>query len=61
MVEFSATVDSDVAWKDSSHRSMSGSSFAAAVMTGIVARLLSVYPIRDPLLLKALLRRVYGN
>lgn len=61
MVEFSAAVDSDVAWKDSSHRSMSGSSFAAAVMTGIVARLLSVYPIRDPLLLKALLRRVYGN
>jgi hypothetical protein len=61
MVEFSAALDSDVAWKDGSHRSMSGSSFAAAVMTGIVARLLSVYPIRDPLLLKALLRRVYGD
>ena len=61
MVGFSAAADSDVAWKDGSHRSMTGSSFAAALMTGIVARLLSVYPIRDPLLLKALLRRVYGG
>jgi subtilisin family serine protease len=61
MVEFTAAADPDVPWKDGTHRSMSGSSFAAAVMTGIVARLLSVYPIRDPLLLKALLRRVYGN
>ena len=42
MVEFTAAADCD----------------AAALMTGIVARLLSVYPIRDPLLLKALLRRV---
>ena len=40
---------------------MTGSSFAAALMTGIVARLLSVHPIRDPLLLKALLRRIYGG
>jgi subtilisin len=61
MVEFTAAVDPEVAWKDGTRRSMSGSSFAAAVMTGIVARLLSVYPIRDPLLLKALLRRVYAN
>jgi subtilisin len=42
MVEFTAAADCD----------------AAALMTGIVARLLSVYPIRDPLLLKALLRKV---
>ena len=57
MVGFSAAPDSEVPWKDGTHRSMTGSSFAAALMTGIVARLLSVYPIRDPLLLKALLRR----
>ena len=61
MVEFTAAADRDVAWKDGTHRSMTGSSFAAALMTGIVARLLSVYPIRDPLLLKALLRRVYAT
>jgi subtilisin family serine protease len=61
MVEFSAAIDGDVAWKDGSHRSMTGSSFAAALMTGIVARLLSVYRTRDPLLLKALLQRVYGG
>ena len=61
MVGFSAAPDGDVPWKDGTHRSMTGSSFAAALMTGIVARLLSVYPIRDPLLLKALLRRIYGG
>lgn len=61
MVEFTAAADRDVAWRDGTHRSMTGSSFAAALMTGIVARLLSVYPIRDPLLLKALLRRVYAS
>jgi hypothetical protein len=60
MVEFTAAADCDVAWNDGGHRSMSGSSFAAAFTTGIVARLLSVYPIRDPLFLKALLRRVYA-
>lgn len=61
MVEFSAAANCDVAWKHGGHRSMTGSSLAAALMTGIVARLLSVYPIRDPLLLKALLRRVYAT
>ena len=61
MVGFTAAADGEVAWKDGTHRSMTGSSFAAALMTGIVARLLSVYPIRDPLLLKALLRRLYGG
>jgi hypothetical protein len=60
MVEFTASADCEVAWKDGGRRSMTGSSFAAARLTGIVARLLSVYPIRDPLLLKALLRRVYA-
>jgi len=61
MVEFTAAANCDVAWKDGSRRSMTGSSFAAARLTGIVARLLSVHPIRDPLLLKALLRRVYAT
>lgn len=60
MVEFTAAANCEVAWKDGGRRSMTGSSFAAARLTGIVARLLSVHPIRDPLLLKALLRRVYA-
>jgi hypothetical protein len=37
---------------------MTGSSFAAAWVSGILARLLSVYPKIDPILAKSLLRRV---
>jgi subtilisin len=61
IVEFTGSANCEVAWKDGGRRSMTGSSCAAARMTGIVARLLSVHPIRDPLLLKALLRRVYAG
>lgn len=61
MVEFTAAASCEVAWKNGGRCLMTGSSFAAARLTGIVARLLSVHPIRDPLLLKALLRRVYAS
>jgi hypothetical protein len=37
---------------------MTGSSFAAAWLSGMLARLLSVYPEIDPFLAKSLLRRV---
>ncbi len=47
-----------VAWKDGGHRVMSGSSFAAAHLTGLLARLLSVYPDLDPLEAKASLREL---
>jgi hypothetical protein len=59
MVEF-ATADAEVRvpWKDRGHRVMTGSSFAAAWLSGMHARLLSVYPEMDPILAKSLLRRV---
>ena len=59
MVEF-ATADAEVRvpWKDRGHRVMTGSSFAAAWLSGMLARLLSVYPEIDPILAKSLLRRV---
>ena len=47
-----------VPWKDRGHRVMTGSSFAAAWLSGMLARLLSVYPEIDPILAKSLLRRV---
>jgi hypothetical protein len=40
---------------------MTGSSFAAAWLSGMLARLLSVYPEIDPFLAKSLLRRVAGE
>jgi subtilisin family serine protease len=59
LVEFVAPGEEiDVAWKDGGRRLMTGSSFAAAHVTGLMARLLSEHPIRDPLLLKAVLRRL---
>jgi len=59
MVEFAApAAEVRVPWKDGGHRVMTGSSFAAAWVSGILARLLSVYPKIDPILAKSLLRRV---
>lgn len=59
MVELAApAADVRVPWKDGGHRVMTGSSFAAAWLSGILARLLSVYPEIDPFLAKSLLRRV---
>jgi subtilisin family serine protease len=62
MVEFAApAAELRVAWKQGGHRVMTGSSFAAAWLSGMLARLLSVYPRIDPLLAKSLLRRVAGE
>ena len=59
IVEFSAQGENvRVPWRDSSHRTMTGSSFAAAHLSGLLARLLSVHPLRDVHLVKALLRQV---
>ncbi|MGA7394636.1 MAG: S8 family serine peptidase [Terrimicrobiaceae bacterium] len=62
MVEFAApAAEVRVAWKQGGHRVMTGSSFAAAWLSGMLARLLSVYPGLDPLLAKSLLRRIAGE
>ena len=59
MVEFAApAAEVRVPWKNRGHRVMTGSSFAAAWLSGMLARLLSVYPKIDPVLAKSLLRRV---
>jgi subtilisin family serine protease len=62
MVEFAApAAEVRVPWKNGGHRIMTGSSFAAAWLSGVLARLLSVYPEIDPMLAKSLLRRVAGE
>jgi subtilisin len=62
LVEFAApAAEVRVPWKQGGHRVMTGSSFAAAWLSGMLARLLSVYPQIDPLLTKSLLRRVAGE
>jgi subtilisin family serine protease len=62
MVEFAApAAEVRVPWKNGGHRIMTGSSFAAAWLSGMLARLLSVYPEIDPMLAKSLLRRVAGE
>jgi subtilisin len=62
LVEFAApSKEEHVAWKHGGHRVMMGSSFAAAHLSGLLARLLSVYPLRDPLLAKALLRQLFSR
>jgi Subtilase family len=62
MVEFAApAAEMRVPWKHGGHRVMTGSSFAAAWLSGMLARLLSVYPEIDPFLAKSLLRRWAGE
>lgn len=62
IVEFAApAAEVRVPWKHGGHRVMTGSSFAAAWLSGMLARLLSVYPEIDPFLAKSLLRRVAGE
>ena len=59
MVQFAApAAEVRLPWKGHGHRVMTGSSFAAAWLSGMLARLLSVYPEVDPILAKSLLRRV---
>jgi subtilisin family serine protease len=59
LVEFAAHgVDVDVPWKDGQRKRMSGSSFAAPKVAGLLACLLSEVPDLPPLEAKALLHRL---
>ena len=59
LVEFAAPAAGvRVPWKQGGQRVMTGSSFAAAWVSGVLARLLSIYPEIDPFLAKSLLRRL---
>jgi len=58
LVEFAARGENiDLLWKGGGKKKSSGSSFAAPVATGILARLLSTYPELSPLAAKELLRQ----
>ncbi|MFA7343542.1 MAG: S8 family serine peptidase [Terrimicrobiaceae bacterium] len=58
LVEIAApTENALLPWKGGGHRVLTGSSFAAAKVSGLVARILSAEPGLDALQLKALLRR----
>lgn len=57
LVEFGAEgVDVRLPWKGGSYKSVSGSSFAAPVVTGHLAKLLSAFPDLTPIQAKALLQ-----
>jgi subtilisin len=59
LVEFAAKgVDVQVLWRDNTSKKMSGSSFAAPRVTGMLARMLSIYPTITPLQAKALFHRL---
>lgn len=61
-VEFLAPgAEVDVAWNQGGRRLMTGSSFAAAHLSGLVARILSRCEVRDALLIKAALRACVGK
>lgn len=57
MVEFGASGDNvEVAWLNGERKLVTGASFAAARMTGLLARMISSIPCIDPLLAKASLK-----
>ena len=59
LAEFAAAGENiDVAWAGGSRKCVTGSSYAAPVMSGLLARLLSVHPSLRPLEAKALLHRL---
>lgn len=59
LVEFAAPgVDIDIAWMGGVLKKETGSSFAAPHVTGLLARLLSVYPQLKPPVAKALLQEI---
>jgi len=62
LVEFSARgEDVDVAWLGGTNKRVTGSSFAAPHLTGLLARLLSGLPTLSPLEAKAILARLGGR
>jgi subtilisin family serine protease len=59
LVEFAAAGDRvEVAWNGGGRKTVTGSSYAAPVVAGLLARLLSVYPGLPALEAKALLHRI---
>jgi subtilisin len=59
MVEFAARGEElEVAWLDGGRKKVTGSSFAAPHVAGLLARLLSPYPALSPLHAKALLQKL---
>jgi subtilisin len=59
LVEFVAQgVNVKVAWSDGKEKIVTGSSFAAPRLAGLLARLLSVYPDLSPLQAKAILHKI---
>lgn len=59
LVEFAAAGDRiDVAWMGGGRKTVTGSSYAAPVVSGLLARLLSEYPALPPLEAKAILHRL---
>lgn len=59
LVEFAAAGENvTVAWRNGEQKTVTGSSYAAPLVAGLVARLLSVYPALSPLEAKALLHRI---
>lgn len=59
LVEFAARgEDIDVAWSGGTHKRVTGSSFAAPHLTGLLTRLISGFPTLSPLEAKALLQRL---
>lgn len=59
LVEFAARgVDLEVPWKNGRWTKQTGSSFAAPHVTGLLAKLLSVYPMLKPPVAKALLQEI---
>ena len=61
MVEFAARgEDIDVAWLGGGLKKVTGSSFAAPHLAGLLARLLTDHPLISPLLAKALLHKLAG-
>jgi subtilisin family serine protease len=54
-------IDVEVAWLGGAHVVATGNSFAAPIVTGLVARLLSKHPYLSPVEVKAVLRGVSRN
>jgi len=62
LVEFAARgEDVDVAWAGGTNKRVTGSSFAAPHLTGLLARLISGFPELSPLEAKALLQRLAAH
>jgi subtilisin family serine protease len=61
-VDFGAPgIDVQVAWEESAYATMTGNSFAAPHLTGVIALILSKHPGLTPFLVKTILRSTAAN